>query len=124
VTVQVDKHAAAAGTEGFLRQQRPRYGEWVIRAVLFAAASVAVITTVAIVVALLIPTLQFFAEVPITDFLFGTTWSALGSGMSVESWAYVRALAVDGSGNLYAGGQFSTAGGVSASGVDRRSGAG
>jgi phosphate transport system permease protein len=77
MTLQVDKHAAAAGAEGFLRQQRPRYGELAIKAVLFTAASVAVATTVAIVVALLFPTVQFFSEIPITDFLFGTTWTAL-----------------------------------------------
>jgi phosphate transport system permease protein len=77
MTIQVDKRAAAAGTEGFLRQQRPRYGEWAIKATLFAAASVAVATTVAIIVALAIPTIEFFSEVPITDFLFGTTWTAL-----------------------------------------------
>ena len=36
------------------------------------------------------------------------TWSALGSGMANTVWA----LAVDGNGNLYAGGDFATAGGV------------
>jgi phosphate transport system permease protein len=77
MTLQVDKRAAAAGTQGFLRQQRPRYGEWAIKAVLFTAAIVAVATTVAIIVALVIPTVEFFLEVPITDFLFGTTWTAL-----------------------------------------------
>ncbi len=77
MTLQVDKRAAAAGTHGFLRQQRPRYGEVAVKGVLFAAASVAVATTVAIVVALVIPTIEFFSEVPITDFLFGTTWTPL-----------------------------------------------
>jgi phosphate transport system permease protein len=77
MTVQVDKRAAAAGAEGFLRQPRPRYGEWAIKAVLFTAALVAVATTVAIIVALLVPTIEFFSVVPITDFLFGTTWTPL-----------------------------------------------
>ncbi len=40
----------------------------------------------------------------------GSAWSALGSGMNDA----VHALAVDGSGNLVAGGSFTTAGGVSA----------
>jgi hypothetical protein len=40
----------------------------------------------------------------------GSSWSALGSGMN----GGVSALAVDGSGNVYAGGNFTTAGGVSA----------
>ena len=43
----------------------------------------------------------------------GSSWTALGSGMN----SYVDALAVDGSGNLYAGGQFSTAGGVTVKGI-------
>jgi phosphate transport system permease protein len=77
VSQQVDKRAAAAGTEGFLRQQRPRYGEWVIKAVLFSAAAVAVLTTAAIIVALVVPAVQFFGEVPLTDFLTGTKWTPL-----------------------------------------------
>ena len=40
----------------------------------------------------------------------GETWSPLGSGMDKE----VYALAFDSSGNLYAGGSFTTAGGVPA----------
>lgn len=42
-----------------------------------------------------------------------STWSALGTGMSGD-YPSVFALAVDGSGNLYAGGEFTTAGGVAA----------
>jgi len=42
----------------------------------------------------------------------GSTWSALGSGMSGSSVTlYVFTLAFDGRGNLYAGGDFTTAGG-------------
>ena len=37
----------------------------------------------------------------------GSAWSALGSGMN----STVKALAFDNSGNLYAGGYFTTAGG-------------
>ena len=49
----------------------------------------------------------------------GSTWSALGSGMSYAPGSYsggagVRALALDDGGNLYAGGRFNRAGGVSA----------
>jgi phosphate transport system permease protein len=77
MTLQVDKRAAAAGTQGFLRQQRSRYGELAIKAVLFTAAMVAVATTVAIIAALVVPTIEFFQTVPITDFLFGTTFTAL-----------------------------------------------
>ncbi len=44
----------------------------------------------------------------------GFTWSALGTGMMGGSYPNVSTLACDSSGNLYAGGYFSTAGGVSA----------
>ena len=73
--VVVDRHAAAAGTEGFLRQQRPRHAERVVKAVLFLAALVSVATTVGIVVSLFYPAAQFFSAVPLKQFLFGTTWS-------------------------------------------------
>ena len=45
--------------------------------VLVLAALVSVLTTVAIVVALLPPTLEFFSEVPLLDFLTGTNWAPL-----------------------------------------------
>ena len=50
--------------------------------------------------------------------LGGGSWSTLGSGMN----GYVNALAWDGSGNLYAGGDFTTAGGVTANYVAKWNG--
>ena len=49
----------------------------------------------------------------------GTSWSALGSGLNgnVGDWVGVYALAVDSSGNLYVGGSFNTAGGVTANNI-------
>ncbi|MFZ0324211.1 MAG: phosphate ABC transporter permease subunit PstC [Actinomycetes bacterium] len=73
--VVVDRHAAAAGTQGFLRQQRPRHGERIVKVVLLAAALVSVATTVGIVLSLFVPAAEFFNDVPLKDFLFGTTWS-------------------------------------------------
>ncbi|GIK78767.1 MAG: phosphate ABC transporter permease subunit PstC [Actinomycetes bacterium] len=52
----------------------PRYGERLIVAGLAACAAISVLTTTAIVVSLIIPSVEFFGEVPITDFLFGTDW--------------------------------------------------
>ncbi len=50
----------------------------------------------------------------------GTTWSALGDGMAAEHASpQVRALAVDGQGNLYAGGDFTKAGGIAANYIAR-----
>jgi trimeric autotransporter adhesin len=42
----------------------------------------------------------------------GTGWSPLGTGMSVKDYGYVYALAASPNGDIIAGGQFSTAGGV------------
>lgn len=58
-----------------LEAPSPRYGEKAIRAVLALCALLSVLTTTAIVFSLLLPTLEFLAEVPLGDFLFGTTWA-------------------------------------------------
>jgi len=44
----------------------------------------------------------------------GTTWFALGTGIGGGYYPHVSALAVDASGDVYAGGDFATAGGTSA----------
>lgn len=54
---------------------KPRYGELVIRLFLRIAAAVTVVTTVGILIALAIPSIGFFAEVPVLEFLFGTRWA-------------------------------------------------
>ena len=54
-----------------------RRSESVIEALLASAALISVLTTVGIVVALAIPTVEFFREVAIGDFLLGTVWTPL-----------------------------------------------
>ncbi len=68
---------SAAGGLNPLRQTKPRYGEKVIRVILFAAAAVSILTTFGIVISVLIPSLEFFSEIPLTEFLFTTTWTPL-----------------------------------------------
>src|SRR5215216_4032297 len=58
-----------------LTRRRP-LSERVIEALLLAAASVGVLTTIGIVIVLLIEAVQFFALVNPIDFLTGTVWSA------------------------------------------------
>jgi phosphate transport system permease protein len=60
-----------------LTRARPRYGERAIKAALAGAALVSVLTTAGIVVALAVPTVAFFREVPVRDFLLGTVWTPL-----------------------------------------------
>lgn len=57
----------------FVGRRRP--GEAIGKAGLRLAAAVTVVTTIGIVVSLLIPSLAFFREVPVPDFLTGTRWA-------------------------------------------------
>ena len=52
----------------------------------------------------------------------GSAWTALGTGIGDNWTGQVNALALDGSGNLYAGGQFTTAGGTSANNIAKWNG--
>jgi len=60
-----------------LRAERRRYGEDVVKGVLAVCALVSVVTTVGIVIALLVPSLEFFREVSPIDFFSGSTWAPL-----------------------------------------------
>ena len=55
-----------------LEATRPRYGEKVIKALLFLCAMLSVVTTVGIVVSLIPPTIEFFHEVSFGEFFTGT----------------------------------------------------
>jgi phosphate transport system permease protein len=69
---------AASGPAGIPRRLEapsPRYGEKAIFALLAGCAILSVVTTTAIVIALIGPTVGFFGDVSITKFLFGTEWS-------------------------------------------------
>lgn len=58
-----------------LSSVRPRYGEMVVRGVFRLAAAITVAITLGILIALAEPSLEFFAEVPIWEFLFGDRWA-------------------------------------------------
>jgi phosphate transport system permease protein len=77
--------AAAAGAQGgrvnLTRSPTPRTRfEAAVRGFLFAAAVLSVLTTLAIVGSLIVETVQFFGEVPIGDYLFGTRWAPTFAG--------------------------------------------
>jgi phosphate transport system permease protein len=63
----------AAGTS--LRRGRRHPGEAAIWVLLVVAAAISIATTVGIVVALIEPTREFFAEVSVVEFLTGTSWT-------------------------------------------------
>jgi phosphate transport system permease protein len=64
-----------AGIPRRLEAPSPRYGEKAIFALLAGCALLSVVTTTGIVLALIGPTVGFFGDVSITDFLFGTDWA-------------------------------------------------
>jgi phosphate transport system permease protein len=49
--------------------------ERIVLGVLFACSSLAILTTIGIVLSLVFESLRFFAKIPITEFLFGLQWS-------------------------------------------------
>lgn len=73
-TATVEREVAPAIS---LSRGRPRIGENLIIAALFAAALVTIVTTVGIVLSLASETISFLGEVPLQDFLFGTEWAPL-----------------------------------------------
>ena len=58
-----------------LQRSTRRYGDQAIRLVLRLAAALTVIITVGILIALAVPSIGFFTQVPVLEFLFGTRWA-------------------------------------------------
>ncbi|HXR30108.1 MAG TPA: hypothetical protein VN752_03075, partial [Solirubrobacterales bacterium] len=58
-----------------LQESKPRYGEKAIQGLLAACGILSVLTTTAIVISLLGPTIGFFEVVPAKDFFFGIDWT-------------------------------------------------
>jgi phosphate transport system permease protein len=65
----------AGGPPRGLQAPGPRYGEKAIEVLLGLCAILSVVTTTAIVISLIGPTIGFFEVVPIGDFIFGTEWA-------------------------------------------------
>ena len=58
-----------------LSSSSPHYGEKLIRGILALCAVLSVVTTVAIVISLLVPSIGFFGEVSLGDFFSTDTWA-------------------------------------------------
>jgi phosphate transport system permease protein len=72
-----DATLPVAGAAIDLSPSSRRLGELVVRLLLGLAALISVATTVGIVLSLLLPALEFFAEVSPWEFFTGTTWAPL-----------------------------------------------
>jgi phosphate transport system permease protein len=68
--------------------------ERLIRWVLLTAASVSVLTTVGIILALAADTLRFFQQVSLLDFLTDTQWTPLFSDPHFGIWPLITATAL------------------------------
>ena len=66
---------AGAGLQAVSLRGRRRPGEAVIKTVLFVSAMISIVTTVGIIITLIRPSLDFFAEVEMLGFLTGTEWA-------------------------------------------------
>lgn len=85
-----------------IRVTRPRYGERIVLWLLRIAAILTIVITFSILAALLVPSIEFFAEVPVWEFLFGTRWAPRFADssfgvlplVSATAWTTVIALAV------------------------------
>lgn len=82
--------AAAEAPRVNLGASRPHYGEKAIYAGLFAAAILSILTTTLIIVSLLGGTIEFFAEVPIVDYITQGEWSPLFSDPQFGVWPLVN----------------------------------
>ena len=65
----------SAGAPPSLKKSSPRTGERVIMILLQAAAILSVVITIGIVISLIVPAFNFFAEIGFADFFFGTRWT-------------------------------------------------
>jgi phosphate transport system permease protein len=95
-----------ANVRGRLEATSHRYGEKVIYCLLATCAVLSIVTTVAIVISLVVPSVEFFGAVPIGDFLFGTDWGPTFSPatfgvlpivvgtLSVTFWAMLFAVPI------------------------------
>jgi phosphate transport system permease protein len=69
--------AVLGGAPLALPKKRIRWGEVAIHGILFLAAAISVLTTLGIVLSLILPAFDFFAEISLWEFLTGTTWTPL-----------------------------------------------
>ena len=81
---------AAAGALWGFKETKPDFRarnvvEQGVRALLIAAASIAILTTLGIVLSLVFNTIEFFRLYPASDFFFGTSWAPSFSGRGGSS---------------------------------------
>ena len=75
---QTGRRISSTSRTAYDRRRRLRHiEEWLVVWTLRAAAGISIVTTIGIVIVLLRQSIGFFGEIPIWEFLGGTTWTPL-----------------------------------------------
>lgn len=88
-TPEMVASSTVADRQWSLEASSPRYGEKLIKGFLMLCGILSVLTTTAIVISLIIPTIEFFEVVSIVEFFTGTLWAPLFANASFGVWPIV-----------------------------------
>lgn len=58
--------------------KKGKHNDKIIPVILAAISAISILTTLGILITLLLETITFFTRIPITEFLFYTTWNPTG----------------------------------------------
>ncbi len=85
----LDSSSTVAVGQRSLEASSRRYGEKAIKTFLALSAGLSILITTAIVISLVVPTIDFFREVSIVEFFTGTLWAPLFANASFGVWPIV-----------------------------------
>lgn len=69
--------------------KKGKHNDKIIPVILAAISAISILTTLGILITLLLETITFFTRIPITEFLFSTTWNPTGSDPKFGIWALI-----------------------------------
>ena len=69
--------------------KKGKHNDKIIPVILAAISAISILTTLGILITLLLETTTFFTRIPITEFLFSTTWNPTGSDPKFGIWALI-----------------------------------
>ncbi len=70
--------------------KKGKHNDKIIPVILAAISAISILTTLGILITLLLETITFFTRIPITEFLFSTTWNPTGSDPKFGIWALIK----------------------------------
>ncbi|EZX43119.1 phosphate ABC transporter, permease PstC [Staphylococcus aureus C2930] len=69
--------------------KKGKHNDKITPVILAAISAISILTTLGILITLLLETITFFTRIPITEFLFSTTWNPTGSDPKFGIWALI-----------------------------------